>query len=57
MTYRHPVPENTEIKGVVFFIHGYGAYCDKTAFWFRMFVENGYEVFAVDQRGFGLSEG
>lgn len=58
MTYRYPLPSSTVTrKGLVFFIHGYGGYCMRTGFWFKLMAEAGYEVYALDQRGFGLSEG
>lgn len=56
-TYRFPVPESVNRKGVVFYVHGLGAHCERTAFIFKGFAEQGYEVFALDQRGFGNSGG
>jgi hypothetical protein len=29
VTYRYPVPEGIERKGIIFYIHGYGSYCEK----------------------------
>lgn len=57
MTYRYPVPEGVARKGIVFYIHGFGAYCEHVAFIFKQFAEKGYEAFAMDQRGFGNSGG
>jgi len=57
MTYRYPVPEGTDRKGVVFYIHGFGSYCERYAYQARAFAESGYEVIAMDQRGFGNSGG
>lgn len=55
--YRYPVPERVIRKGVVFYVHGLGSYCERIAFIFKGFAEQGYEVFALDQRGFGNSGG
>lgn len=57
MTYRYPVPQGVERKGVIFFLHGYGSYCEHISHFFKMFAEKGYESFALDQRGFGNSGG
>ncbi len=57
MTYRYPVPEGVKRIGVVFYIHGFGAYCEHMAYLFKLFADNGYDVFAMDQRGFGNSGG
>jgi hypothetical protein len=34
-TYRYPCPQGVERKGVVFYIHGFGAYCEYSAFFFK----------------------
>ncbi len=57
MTYRYPVPKGTQRKGLVFYFHGFGAYCEHSAFMFKPMAEAGYECFALDQRGFGNSGG
>jgi alpha-beta hydrolase superfamily lysophospholipase len=57
MTYRFPVPSSVKRKGVVFYLHGFGAYCEHAAFIFKGFADKGYEVFALDQRGYGNSGG
>lgn len=57
MTYRYPVPEGVQLKGYVFFNHGYGGYCEHYAFFFKAFAEAGYDSICLDQRGFGNSEG
>ena len=58
MAYRYPVPTGKERKGVVFYIHGYGAYSNRDANIAKQFAERGlYEVFAIDSRGFGNSGG
>ena len=42
----------------MFYIHGYGAYANRDAGIAKEFAEKGhFEVFAIDQRGFGESEG
>ena len=57
MTYRYPVPEGTDRKGIVFYIHGFGSYCERYAYQARALAESGYEVIGMDQRGFGNSGG
>jgi len=44
-------------RGVLFYIHGHGTYAGRFAYFFKLFAEAGFDVFAVDQRGFGKSEG
>ncbi|TNV81410.1 hypothetical protein FGO68_gene13523 [Halteria grandinella] len=56
MTYRLAAAEGQR-KGVVFYIHGFGAYCEKSAYMLKQLADRGYEVFALDQRGFGNSGG
>jgi alpha-beta hydrolase superfamily lysophospholipase len=48
MTYRYPVPEDTERKGIIFYVHGFGSYCERYAFQAKTFAEAGYEVIAMD---------
>jgi len=38
-------------------IHGFGDYSGRYAFLAKQLAESGYEVVALDQRGFGFSEG
>ena len=57
MTYRYKVLENIATKGIIFFLHGLGEYCEHDAFIFKLFAENGFESFAMDQRGIGNSGG
>jgi alpha-beta hydrolase superfamily lysophospholipase len=57
MTYRYPVPSDIERKGIMFYIHGFGNYCERYAFQARAYASSGYEVIALDQRGFGNSGG
>jgi alpha-beta hydrolase superfamily lysophospholipase len=42
------VPEGVTRKGIVFYIHGFGAYCERSAYIFNVFAENGYEIIAFD---------
>ena len=57
-SYRYPVPEVEERKGIAFFIHGFGSYANHDADLVKNIVEKGkFEVFAIDQRGFGNSGG
>jgi len=42
---------------VIFHIHGFGSYCERYAFLAQMWAGAGYEVFGLDQRGFGNSGG
>ena len=53
--YRYP-PKDYR-KGVVFYVHGYGSYANVNGMLARCLAENNYEVFAMDQRGFGYSDG
>eukprot|EP00347_Sterkiella_histriomuscorum_P015096 403358334 len=58
ITYRHPVDtQQCEKKAVVFYIHGYGGYCERISYMFKHLAAAGYECFGLDQRGFGKSEG
>lgn len=57
-SYRYPVPVGKQRRGVIFYIHGYGAYANRDAGIAKELAEKGnFEVFAIDQRGFGESEG
>ena len=55
-SYRYP-PANGERKGVVFFCHGYDSCQPHIATVAKYLAQAGYEVFAVDMRGHGDSEG
>jgi alpha-beta hydrolase superfamily lysophospholipase len=57
MTYYMPVPQGVQHKATIFYVHGYGAYAGEFAFYLREFANQGYQVFGMDQRGFGHSEG
>lgn len=52
------LPEDSSMKALIFFCHGYGDTC---TFFFegiaRKLAASGYGVFAMDYPGFGLSEG
>ena len=41
----------------MFYIHGYGSYANNEATVCEALATRGYDVFAIDQRGFGNSEG
>jgi uncharacterized protein len=49
--------QTDSVKGTVFFIHGSGGNASKAAPFMRPFLENGYQVYAVDWRGYGKSNG
>ena len=53
--YRYPPKEYR--KAVVFYIHGYGSYANQNGALAKVLAAKNYEVFAIDQRGFGHSEG
>ena len=53
--YRYP-PKNYR-KAVVFYMHGYGSYANQNACFAKYLADFDFEVFALDQRGFGESEG
>ena len=53
--YRLAVPDGVEKKGIVFYIHGYNTYCEHEASTMKPLADNGFECFALDQRGFGNS--
>ena len=55
MTYRW-APEG-ERRGVIFLIHGYGSNAPQMAVIAKHIAEQGYDVFAMDMRGHGDSEG
>ena len=54
--YRYP-SQTGERKGIILFVHGYGDYCGRYAYFAKYFAENGYDLVGIDQRGFGYSEG
>ena len=53
--YRYP-PKNYR-KAVVFYIHGYGSYASANGAIAKYLSDFDFEVFAIDQRGFGESGG
>jgi pimeloyl-ACP methyl ester carboxylesterase len=54
--YRYPSVAK-ERKGIIYFIHGYGEYVRRYAYFGEIFAEHGYDFVGIDQRGFGYSEG
>jgi len=44
-------------KALIFYVHGYGDYSSRYAYVGEFLSERGYEFVALDQRGFGNSEG
>jgi len=54
--YRYPCQAG-ERKGIVYFVHGFGDYCARYAYFAKTFAEQGYDFVGMDQRGFGYSEG
>lgn len=53
--YRYP-PKNQR-KAVIFYLHGYGSYAQANGSLAKYLADFDFEVFAIDQRGFGESEG
>lgn len=45
--YRYPAA-TTERKGIIYFIHGYGEYVSRYAYFGRVFAENGYDFVGID---------
>jgi pimeloyl-ACP methyl ester carboxylesterase len=54
-SYRYP-PKNYR-KAVVFYIHGYGSYANQNGQLAKYLAEFDFEIFAIDQRGFGSCKG
>ena len=50
-------PAANERRGVVFILHGYGSYTENMAIIAKYLAEQDYEVFGMDMRGQGDSEG
>lgn len=50
-------PPKSYRKAVVFYIHGYGSFAQHNAVYAKYLSEANYDVFAIDQRGFGYCEG
>ena len=55
-TYRYPAATSSR-KGIVHYIHGLNDYAGRYAFIAKKLAQNGYDVVAMDQRGFGFSQG
>ncbi len=45
-------PNQGELKGVIYFVPGYGEYCDLYGNYFREFAASGFRVFSSGKRGF-----
>lgn len=54
--YRYP-SSLSDRKGIIYYIHGYGDYCQRYAFFAKYFAEAGYDFVGMDQKGFGYSGG
>lgn len=54
--YRNWLPGN-ESKGQIFLIHGYSEHSGRYHSWAEKFISEGFEVYALDLRGHGHSEG
>ncbi len=52
--YRYP-SQRTERKGIIFFVHGYGEYCARSAYFAKYFADAGYDFCGFDLRNFGYS--
>ena len=46
-----------ERKSIIFFIHGFGSYIEAHSAFLMQIAQAGHEIFAIDQRGYGESEG
>jgi len=51
--YRYP--SQGKRKGIIFFVHGYGEYCERYAYFAKAFAEAGYDFAGIDWRNFGHS--
>lgn len=56
-TYRYPSLIPGVTKGVVYYIHGYGDFCQRYAYFAEMYAKEGYDFLGFDQKGFGYSGG
>ena len=50
-------PHVGAFRGVIFYMPGYGEYCDLVGAMLRPFAEQGFRVFGFDRHGFGKSGG
>ena len=57
MSYRWAANQPDSRQGIIFFIHGYGATNANAALVAKNFSLANYDVFGIDQRGQGASEG
>ena len=56
-SYRWPPAASKGRRGVVFMMHGYGSCCPQMAHIAKHMAAEGFEVFGMDMRGMGDSEG
>jgi alpha-beta hydrolase superfamily lysophospholipase len=49
--------EARDLKGIVFFVHGFTDYSGRMAHVGQRFSELGYDFYSMDQRGHGKSDG
>lgn len=47
----------TDVKAIINFVHGFGEHSGRYAHWAEKFCKNGYAFIALDQKGYGKSEG
>jgi hypothetical protein len=55
--YRWPCADPSKRKGVVQWVHGYGDYSARFGYLGQEFSKAGFDFIAIDQRGYGHSEG
>lgn len=55
--YVHQWYSETPPKGIVFFVHGMVEHSGRYEEWGRFLAQHGYDVYAIDQRGHGRSDG
>ena len=55
--YRYPAVDQKNRKGIIYFVHGYGEYVGRYAYFAKYFAEAGYDVMGIDWRNFGHSQG
>ena len=53
----YPRDATVELKGVIFMVHGYMDYAARWAHYAEIYSKLGYDVFIMDSRGHGKSEG
>jgi hypothetical protein len=55
--YRYPAAVAKERKGIIFFIHGYGEYVKRYAYFGKVFAENGYDFVGIIRGGSDIVRG